>query len=95
MLELELEFSKVEDVELLPYYTSVDSRGFCSRDYDKIRDMILLKALVKCGLVLYLGWQLPNIDRKEVWPNPQTDDGIDYTVNGLFDSKAQCFDMGN
>jgi hypothetical protein len=57
--------------------------------------MILLKAPpVKRGLV-YLGWQLPHTDRKEVWLDPRTENGVDYTVNGLFDSKAQRFDMGN
>jgi hypothetical protein len=91
--ELENDDEGAGHVDPLPYYSPVDSDGFL-RDYDKFTGMILLGAPpVKRGLV-HLGRQLHDTDRKEVWLEPSIEYGVKYTVTGLFDSKAQCFDMG-
>ena len=91
VFELENE-DKTGNADVFPCYSPVDSEGFC-RDYQEFTAMILWRAPpVKRGLVC-LGWQPPGFDRKEVWLNPPR--GVEYTVEGLFDNKAQCFDMGN
>ena len=92
VLEFKLENEDAGHLDVLPYYSPVDSVGF-RNDYDQFKRMIVRNTPVKRGLV-HIGWQLPDTNRKEVWNHPPDEKSVDYTVTGLFDNKAQCFDMG-
>ena len=79
--------------DVLPYYSPADSVGFC-KDYHKFKSMIVSGApQVKRGLV-HIGWQLPDTNRNDVWNDPPKENCVSYTITGLFNSKAKCFDMG-
>jgi hypothetical protein len=94
---LEFELENVDEgagnEDVLPYYSPVDIDAFC-KDYDTFTHMIPSGApSVQRGLVS-MGWQVPDTARIDVWNDHPTEYDVKYQSTGLFDRKAQCFDMG-